>query len=74
MLVADPPAIIQPSDSDSSAVIEIVGTRRDQVQKIDRRTYRVKQNPQSAQFNGIQLLRGLPAVTITPVGASSDAR
>src|SRR5258708_3976866 len=34
--------------------------------KIDRRTYQVKQTPHSAQKDAVQLLRGLPAVTITP--------
>ena len=67
MFVADPPAIVAaPSDENPLDVIEVVATRPGQAQKIDRRTYRVKQNPQSAQFNGIQLLRGLPAVIITP--------
>ena len=66
MFVADPPAIVAPSDENPLDVIEVVGSRPGQAQKIDRRAYRVKQNPQSAQFNGIQLLRGLPAVTITP--------
>lgn len=66
MFVADPPAITAPSDENPLDVIEVVATRPGQSQKIDRRTYRVKQNPQSAQFNGIQLLRGLPAVIITP--------
>jgi len=66
MFVADPPAIAAPSDENPLDVIEVVATRPGQAQKIDRRTYRVKQNPQSAQFNGIQLLRGLPAVIITP--------
>lgn len=66
MFAADPPAIAAPSDENPLDVIEVVATRPGQAQKIDRRTYRVKQNPQSAQFNGIQLLRGLPAVIITP--------
>jgi outer membrane receptor protein involved in Fe transport len=66
MFAADPPALVQPSETDPHNVIEIVGTRPGQAQKIDRRSYRVKETPQSAQFNGIQLLRGLPAVTITP--------
>ena len=66
MFFADPPAIVQPSASDPIDVIEVIGNRPGQAQKIDRRAYRVKDNPQSAQFNGIQLLRGLPAVTITP--------
>jgi hypothetical protein len=66
VIAADPPAVVQPAETDPLDVIEVVATRPGQAQKIDRRAYRVKQNPQSAQFNGIQLLRGLPAVTITP--------
>src|SRR5436309_3169238 len=66
MFAADP-AIVQPSEtSDQPDVIEVVGTRRDQALKIDRRTYQVQQNPHSAQKDSVQLLRGLPAVTITP--------
>ena len=64
---AEPPpptAIVAPADD--SAVIEIVGTRSDQAQKIDRRTYRVKDNAQAAQSDTLQLLRGLPAIVITP--------
>src|SRR5436305_15227605 len=67
MLAADPPAVVQSQPADNqTGVIEVVGTRSDQAQKIDRRTYRVKDNPHSAQADSIQLLRGLPAVTVTP--------
>ena len=67
MFAADPPAIVQPSATDEqTGVVEVIGTRRDQAQKIDRRTYRVKDNPHSAQADSLQLLRGLPAVTVTP--------
>jgi outer membrane receptor protein involved in Fe transport len=66
MFAAAPPAAVQPNDMGSSDLIEIVGQRPDQVQKIDRRTFRVKNNPHSAQADSLQLLRGLPAVTITP--------
>lgn len=53
--------------SDSQAdVIEVVGTRATQAQKIDRRTYVVQTNPATAQKNTPQLLRGLPAVSIGP--------
>lgn len=70
MFSVEPPVAVQPSTaSDQSDVIEIVGNRPDQAQKIDRRIYRVKQTPHSAQQDTIQLLRGLPAVTI----ASDDA-
>lgn len=43
----------------------MVGVRADQSLKIDRRTYQVNQTPHSQQKNAIQLLRGLPAVTIS---------
>src|SRR5438477_7856238 len=67
MLPPDPPGIVQPGQSDEqSDVIEIIGTRANQALKIDRRTYGVQQNPHSAQKDAVQLLRGLPAVTITP--------
>src|SRR4051794_27771359 len=72
MFASEQPAIVAPSEAvpsqtdDQTSVIEIVGTRPDQAQKIDRRTYQVKQNPHSAQKDAVQLLRGLPAVTITP--------
>lgn len=67
MFAADPPAIVQPSEaSDQPDVIEVVGTRTGQALKIDRRTYQVQQNPHSAQKDSVQLLRGLPAITITP--------
>src|SRR3982751_5612821 len=67
MFAADQPAIVQPSQtSDQPDVIEVVGTRRDQALKIDRRTYQVQQTPHSEQKDAIQLLRGLPAVTISP--------
>src|SRR3954453_5249214 len=72
MFAPDPPAIVAPGEAapsqsdEQTGVIEIVGTRPDQAQKIDRRTYRVKDNPHSAQADSLQLLRGLPAVTITP--------
>lgn len=58
-----PPAIVSPADE--GAIIEVVGTRSDQAQKIDRRTYRVKDNAQAAQSDTLQLLRGLPAIVIT---------
>src|SRR6266700_233072 len=67
MLAADPPPVVesQPAD-DQTGVIEIVGTRRDQAQKIDRQTYQVRDNPHSAQADAIQLIRGVPAVTVAP--------
>jgi outer membrane receptor protein involved in Fe transport len=63
MFAPDPPPVAQSYQPD---VIEVVGTRAGQSLKIDRRTYRVQQTPHSAQKDSIQLLRGLPAVTITP--------
>jgi hypothetical protein len=67
MFVFQPAPVVQPAaNDDQSDVIEVVGQRPDQALKIDRRTYEVRQNPQSAQKDILQLLRGLPAVTITP--------
>ena len=66
MVADNPVAVVQPAPSDTQPdVIEIIGTRSQQSQKIDRRTYRVQDNPHSAQKDSLQLLRGLPAVTIT---------
>ena len=67
MYAAEPPAIsvTQPS-ADQSDVIEVIGQRADQALKIDRRTYRVQQTPHSQQKDAIQLLRGVPAVTVSP--------
>ena len=64
MQAASPPAIVAPADD--SAVIEVVASRPDQAQKIDRRIYRMKDNPHAAQSDTLQLLRGLPAVVVTP--------
>ncbi len=68
MFASQPPAVVQPAttkdQSDDSDVIEVVGTRLDQVQKIDRRSYQVRETPHAAQQDTLQLLRGLPAVTI----------
>ncbi|MBB3478961.1 outer membrane receptor for ferrienterochelin and colicin [Novosphingobium sp. SG754] len=47
-------------------VIEVTAARTPATLHIDRRTYQVQQTPQSAQKDTLQLLRGLPAVTITP--------
>jgi outer membrane receptor for ferrienterochelin and colicin len=67
MFAADPPAIIQAGQEQSQPdVIEIVGNRPDQVQKIDRRTYTVRDNPHAAQKDAIELVRNLPSVTVTP--------
>lgn len=64
MLAEPPPAIVAPADHET--VIEVIAQRSDQAQKIDRRTYRIKDNPHAAQSDTLQLLRGLPAVVITP--------
>lgn len=66
MFAFDPPAISQAAPaSNQPDVIEVVGTRTDQALKIDRRTYQVQQTPHSLQKDTFQLLRGLPAVTIS---------
>ena len=69
MLALNPPSATQVSqpapNRDDSNVIEVVGTRAEG-QKIDRRTYMVRETPNSAQADTLQLLRGLPAVTISP--------
>jgi len=67
MPALEPPAVVgQAPSTQSDDVIEVVGNRVDQTLKIDRRTYRVQQTAHSAQKDAIQLLRGLPAVTISP--------
>ena len=67
MLAAEPPAIAAPANAaNQEDVIEVLGTRSGQALKIDRRTYQVQQNPHTAQKDSVQLLRGLPAVTVTP--------
>jgi len=68
MFFAQPPAVAAaPAQAtDQSDVIEVTGRRSDQALKIDRRTYRVQQTPHSRQKDAIQLLRGLPAVTVSP--------
>lgn len=65
MFLAGQPAVAQAQPADPSDVIEIVGQRSNQALKIDRRTYRVQQTPHSQQKDAIQLLRGLPAVTVS---------
>ena len=65
MFASDPPPLMAPAPPQPD-VIEIVGTRAGQTLKIDRRTYQVNQTPNSAQKDTFQLLRGLPAVTISP--------
>lgn len=47
-------------------VVEVVGRRGEQALKIDRRTYRVQQNSHTAQKDVYQLLRGVPAVIVSP--------
>lgn len=66
MLEAPPPPAVEVNQTaEEGDIIEVVGTRSDQTQKIDRRTFRVQQNAQSAQKDAGQLLRGLPAVTVS---------
>ena len=64
MFASDPPAVAAPAPQQD--VIESVGTRPGPTLKIDRRTYQVTQTPHSAQKDTIPLLRGIPAVTISP--------
>lgn len=67
MPVSDPPPIIAPQPADRQTdVVEIVGRRAGDVLKTDRRTYQVRQTPNSAQKDVYQLLRGIPAVTLSP--------
>lgn len=67
MFAYDPPAISAPANpNDQPDVIEVIGHRSDEALKIDRRSYRVEQTPHSQQKDAIQLLRGLPAVTVSP--------
>ena len=67
MFALSPSAVVQQAnDGEERDVIEIVGTRPGQALKIDRRTYLVQQTPHSQQKDTLQLLRGLPAITITP--------
>lgn len=68
-MALDAQAIVAPAPAqDEPDVIEVIGIRSGSTQKIDRRTYRVQQTPHSAQKDGAQLLRELPAVTITSDG------
>ena len=60
------PVVQLAPSSDQQDVIEIIGSRPDQASKIDRRAYQVQQTPHSQQKDAIQLLRGLPAVTVSP--------
>ncbi len=67
MMISESPAAVSvPAAEDQADVIEVIGIRTDQNLKVDRRTYRVQSTPHAAQKDAIQLLRGLPAVTITP--------
>lgn len=67
MPAVDPPSTLQaPPVADSSDVIEVIGKRADTTLEIDRRTFQIRETTHSAQKEAIQLLRGLPAVTVTP--------
>ena len=66
MISDSPPALEAPAPEEQADVIEVVGIRSDQNLKVDRRTYRVQSTPHAAQKDAFQLLRELPAVTITP--------
>lgn len=65
MFALEPPAVARQAQQQED-VIEVVGKSADQILKIDRRTYRVQETPHAAQKDAVQLLRGLPAVTISP--------
>lgn len=67
MPAADQPSTVQVAPADTTSdVIEVMGKRADTTLDIDRRTYEVRETAQAVQKNALQLLRGLPAVTVTP--------
>jgi hypothetical protein len=67
MPVADlPPLLATAPAEETTDVIEVIAGRTNTTLKIDRRTYEVRETPHSAQKDAFQLLRGLPAVTVTP--------
>lgn len=67
MPVTEPPSTVAIEvTEDSGDIIEVIGVRTAETLKIDRRTFQVRETPHSVQKNAIQLLRGLPAVTVTP--------
>ena len=67
MFAADPPAIVQPSEaSDQPDVIEVVGTRRDEALKIDRRTYRCSRTRIARRRTAFSCCAGCRRITITP--------
>lgn len=65
-MLVDVPIAIQSDQAEPQSDIIVVGTRSEQGLKIDRRTYRVRRNANTAQKNAVQLLRGVPAVTVSP--------
>lgn len=69
MIATDLPPTVQaqPADTANDAgVIEVTAARSAGTQAIDRRSYQVQQTPQAEQKSAAQLLRGVPAVTVTP--------
>lgn len=66
MLATEPPIAAEAPAEEQPDVIEVIGARANETVKVDRRTYQVQQTPHSAQKDGVQLLRGLPSVTVTP--------
>ncbi|MCJ2183895.1 TonB-dependent receptor [Novosphingobium sp. 1949] len=67
MTALDPPTALPVASAEpSSDVIEVIGKRTNDTPEIDRRSYQIRETPQSAQKDALQLLRGLPAVTVTP--------
>lgn len=67
MLAIEPPNAVETAPGEEQPdIIEVSGARASETVDIDRRTYQVQQTPHSAQKDGVQLLRGLPSVTVTP--------
>lgn len=70
ILSLDPPAAIYSAQAvesgDTTDVILVEGVRPNQDIKIDRRTYKIRRNSHSAQKSAVQLLRGVPAVNVSP--------
>ncbi|MCW1428714.1 TonB-dependent receptor [Novosphingobium sp. JCM 18896] len=61
------PETFESAPTESQAdVIEVIGARGEESEKIDRRTFQIQQTPHSIQKDAVQLLRGLPAITVTP--------
>jgi outer membrane receptor protein involved in Fe transport len=66
MIATDLPPTVQADTANDAGVIEVTAARSAGTQAIDRRSYQVQQTPQAEQKSAAQLLRGVPAVTVTP--------